>query len=106
MAYYVSSRTMLQSSKCSHAYSCLKTGDCPSVSKCEVAEGNEYMVCLKNSESLEACPYRFGVGRMQFCTCPTFVAVHRQKKDMRSGANYPLRRRPEKYNNQGELYGN
>lgn len=104
MGYYVSSLTMLQSSKCSYAFSCLRTGECPSAAKCQVAEGNNYTVLLKNSEPLPTCPYRFGVGRMQFCTCPTFVALYQQKKDTRSGAIYPQRRRPEKYNKQGELY--
>lgn len=93
MSYYVSSLVLLQSSKCSYAFSCLKTGECASPAQCKAEERQGDMLLLKNKEALSTCPYRLGVGIRQFCTCPTFVALHQQKKDMRSEAAYGAKRR-------------
>jgi hypothetical protein len=92
MGYYVSSLVLLQSSKCSYAFSCLKTGECASPGQCQGAEAHGSMLLLKNKEALPSCPYRLEVGASQFCTCPTFVALHRQKQDMRNEASYLKRK--------------
>ncbi len=79
MDYHVSSLALLQSRKCTHAFSCLKTGECPSLSQCKAAEGISTMVLLKNREPLATCPYRMELGHSQFCVCPTFTALQQQK---------------------------
>lgn len=80
MSYYVSSLTLLQSSNCPYAFSCLKSGECASPARCEMTEVNSSMVLLSNTKSLETCPYRLGVGLRQFCVCPTFVELSQQKR--------------------------
>lgn len=103
MGYYVSSLAMLQSSKCPHAFSCLKTGKCASPSRCEVAEVDETMLLLKNSEPLEACPYRLGIDARQFCICPTLVVLHQQKQFMNEKP-YLGKPRAKTYFNEGEYH--
>jgi hypothetical protein len=103
MGYYVSSLAMLQSAKCPHAFACLKTGKCASPSRCEAAEIDDTMVLLKNSEPLERCPYRLGIGARQFCTCPTFVALCQQKQFM-NDKPYQGKPRSKRYDNEGEYY--
>ncbi|MBU0681877.1 MAG: hypothetical protein KKD73_10705 [Proteobacteria bacterium] len=98
MGYYVSSLVMLQSSKCSSAFACLKTGECVNPAHCQVEEGNNTMVLLKNREPLASCSYRFEADGWQFCTCPTFVALHQQKQDMRRASSYTGRPSLEMYN--------
>ena len=96
MGYYVSSLTMLQSAKCPHAFSCLQTGECASTAGCKMAEVNNTMALLENTEPLETCPYRLGIGHRQFCMCPTFVALSHQKKAMRRETFLPPGRTVEK----------
>ena len=82
MAYYVSSLVLLQSSKCSSAFSCLKKGECVNPARCKVAERNDSILFLENTESLETCPYRLSMGPRQFCVCPTLIALYKQKNNL------------------------
>ena len=88
MGYYVSSLTLLQSSKCPHGFLCVKTGKCANPARCEGAGGNKSMVLLKNTEPLHTCPYRLEVGPRQFCICPTFIALNKQITDVNNESKY------------------
>ena len=69
-----------QTTKCPHAFSCLKPRRCSAFEPCLVEHvAGQCTLFLKDRTSL-ACPYRMSSGERQVCRCPVHIYVQKLKR--------------------------
>jgi len=68
--YEVSDKSIMNTQKCSHDFSCLKNGKCGNRELCKVAEQDGENVLFLVSNKQIKCNYNLSFGFSHICTCP------------------------------------
>ena len=69
-----------QTTKCSHDFACLRTGQCGDRPLCEVEAAHGDKVLCVRSADWHKCPYHLDFGGAGYCVCPVHCAIHPQKR--------------------------
>lgn len=75
--FEVPAEILRQTTKCSHNFSCLQSGQCGDNSMCEVETAHaDDVLCVSNAD-WPKCPYHLEFGGAKFCVCPVRCAIHK-----------------------------
>ena len=75
----VPAAVLKQTTKCSHAFSCLQTGLCGSGPMCNVERAHgDTVLCLSGTDWPQ-CSYHLDFGGARFCVCPVRCVIHQQQ---------------------------
>jgi hypothetical protein len=85
MQYSISDEILKKTTKCGHNFSCLSTGKCGNLPKCNVEKCfDKNMLFVETRKGLEriSCPYNFSYGSSlgHICICPTHYVVYMQNE--------------------------
>ena len=77
--FEVAAKTIEQTTKCKHDFSCLQTGQCGGKPMCNVATAHaEDVLCVRYADWPQ-CSYHLDFGGASFCVCPVRCAIHQQQ---------------------------
>ncbi len=79
MKFKVPESVLKETTKCSHDFACLTTGQCCYSDECKVHTANGKNVLFLEPNEFVNCPYWTRYGSETLCTCPTHNALYRQR---------------------------
>ena len=78
--FSVPAEILRKTTKCSHDFSCLQTGQCGDNPMCDVQTAHSDNVLCVSAADWPKCPYHLDFGGARFCVCPVRCAIHQQQQ--------------------------
>lgn len=79
MKLKVPDSVLKETTKCTHDFACLSSGQCGDPDHCAVQYANGDNVLILVSKKEISCPYRIQFGPTLLCVCPTHFALYTQR---------------------------